>query len=250
VTLHGSDVRLARSPLARFLMRRVLRRSSGVTAVSHWLAGEAVRIASVGTPLIAPMPVETDLFRPANAPRDGLLFVGKLDAQKGLHVLLDAMTLLPERITLTVVGGGAQADRLRAQADLLGLGTRVRWCGMRTQPELPAYYSRAKLVVAPATEPEGLGLVVAEALLCETPVIASDLGGLRDLVEDNQTGRLVRHSDPAQLALAISAAEEAPEVLKRWGEEGRRRVLARFTPAASAVAYGAIYEDLLRAARS
>lgn len=246
-TLHGSDVRFARGTVARALMSRVLARSARVTAVSQWLADEAARLGGIDAPRVAPMPVETDMFTPSDTPRDGVLFVGKLDDQKGPHVLLEALAQLPSRISGTFVGDGPNAQMLHARAAALGVAGRVRWCGALPQEALASYYRAARVVVAPATEAEGLGLVAAESMLCETPVIASKLGGLPDLVEDGVTGRLVPPSDPKALAAAIETSLASPERLAQWGKTGRARVLDRMSPAACAATYRAIYEEVASA---
>jgi glycosyltransferase involved in cell wall biosynthesis len=242
-TMHGSDVRFGVQSLpGRLLMKQTLRRSARATAVSRYLADEAERIS--GRPVVvAPMPVDAGIFTPAPESRDGLLFVGKIDGQKGLSILIDALAVLPATVSLTVIGDGVDADRCRAQAARLGVTHRIRWMGALPHDELPAHYRRAQLLVAPATEPEGLGLVGVEALLCETPVIASDIGGLRDVVEHEHSGLLVNPREPAALARAITVALGDAEQMKRWGREGRTSMLARFGPEACAAAYVNVYRE-------
>lgn len=245
-TLHGSDVRFVRSALARTLMRHVVGRAARVTAVSRWLASETQRLAGVANVTVAPMPVEVELFTPSDIPRHNILFVGKLDAQKGAHVLLEALAHMQPSITATIVGDGPDSRALHTRAATLGVAGRVLWTGALAHEALPAYYRAARVVIAPATEPEGLGLVAAEALLCETPVIASNIGGLSDLVEDGVTGRLVAANDPVALANAMESALSSPERLEQWGRAGRARVLARMSPAACAATYRTIYEEVVR----
>src|SRR4029077_386246 len=93
-TLHGSDVRLARTvAFSRPAFRHVLHRSAVVTAVSRWLASEVQQVVSAPTPVVAPMPVATDLFSPdGNGRGDRLLFVGRLNRQKGVESLLHAIS--------------------------------------------------------------------------------------------------------------------------------------------------------------
>lgn len=249
-TMHGSDVRLSsNSKPAGTMMRRTLSRSAKVTAVSRWLASEATRITGVEVTTVAPMPVDTDVFTPRTVHRDGLLFVGRLDPQKGLEVLLTALGRLPHDVSLTVVGDGSEAQRLRARAASLGVAGRVRWAGAEPQTALADYYRNARLVVAPATAPEGLGLVPIEALLCETPVIASNVGGLPDVVDDGETGRLIVPNDPDLLATTIAELLGAPDRLEQWGRAGRMRVLDRFTPKACARTYRTVYEEAVRAGK-
>jgi glycosyltransferase involved in cell wall biosynthesis len=248
VTLHGSDVRFARGFAPRRLMRKVLSRSVRTTTVSAWLANEAARLSRDTHPVVAPMPVPPGLFAPAGAGRDGLVFVGKLDAQKGPDVLLDALALLPKSVTATFVGDGPLAKSLRARTATLGLSSRVQWMGAVPHKELPPYLQRARLAIAPATAPEGLGLAAVEALLCETPAIVSSTGGLTEVVEDGVTGRVVPPLDASALAAAIEDALGDPARLSRWGREGRVRMLERYDASACAARYAAIYRDAARAA--
>jgi glycosyltransferase involved in cell wall biosynthesis len=244
VTLHGSDVRLAQGGVARRLFRAVVQRSAQVTAVSRYLADEAARLTGTRRPEVAPMPVDTRVFAPRTGPRDGVLFVGKLDRQKGLHVLLDAFASVPASCgPLTVVGDGPDASALRAQASARGLDQRIVWRGALPQPELVPLYQHARVVVLPATAPEGLGLVAVEAQLCGAAVIASSTGGLVDVVGGTPTSVLVPPSDAAALTRAITAvcALTTPTALSPR--------IAPFTPAAVAAQYAAIYTDVRDHAR-
>lgn len=249
-TLHGSDVRLARSMFPRLMMRSVLKRSARVTAVSSWLASEAARRANVPMPTVAQVPVPTDLFVPGNVPREGVLFVGKLDEQKGPAVLLEAMAKLPKHIHATIVGDGPDAHALHARAATLGIAGRVRWMGAVPHKDLTPYYQRAALFVAPATDAEGLGLAAVEAQLCETPVVASNIGGLPEVVSDNETGLLVPPGHAIALSSAIANALGNAERLAEWGREGRSRVLVRFDPRACARQYKTIYEEVTHGAHA
>ena len=206
-TMHGSDVRLTEQmPLGQKLFRAVADRSASMTAVSSWLAAGATRIDPAAKPIVAPMPVIPDLFRPAGAGEriaDRLLFVGKLSEQKGLHHLLKAMSMMRATPTLDVVGAGRVDDaHLRRMAEELGLADRVRWLPLLSQTDLAEVYRRASILVIPARD-EGLGLTAVEALLSETPVVAFRSGGLPDIVLDERTGLLIPPGDETALAGAL-----------------------------------------------
>lgn len=250
-TLHGTDVRLARSTRpAGPLFRRVMRRSAVVTTVSRFLADEACALLPTLSPVIAPMPAATELFHPpaSGSARSGLLFVGRLNAQKGLGELLEAMPRLREPATLDVVGEGPERERLIARAASLGLSERVRWHGALPQHRLPELYGAASALVVPSRE-EGLGLVAAEALLCETPVVAFRSGGLADVVEDGVSGWLVPPGDRVALAAALDRALCDPRAAATLGEQGRLRMLATFSPEGVAARYLEVYEAALAAER-
>src|SRR6266545_4238885 len=111
-TLHGTDVRLARTrPAARAACARVLRASAAITTVSTWLRDEVVAFAPdrADRIRIAPMPVDEALFSPGDEPRTELLFVGRLDSQKGAEVALRALAGLrgpAAQLPLRLVGSG------------------------------------------------------------------------------------------------------------------------------------------------
>jgi len=246
-TLHGSDIRLVNTvPGGRSMFRRVAAGSFAVTTVSSWLAAQASEINPSVTPIVAPMPVPTDLFQPAGEHvTDRLLFVGKLTEQKGLHRLLNAMKLMTHRATLDVVGAGRVDDEhLKDLAASLGLANRVTWHPLLTQAELAPMYARAAVHVMPAID-EGLGLTAVESLLSETPVVAFESGGVTDIVIDGETGVLVPPGDVAALASALDTLLDNPVHLTRLGRQGREHALATFGTDAVARQYSEIYRAAL-----
>jgi glycosyltransferase involved in cell wall biosynthesis len=245
-TFHGTDIRMARAyPAARPLFQGVIRRSAAITAVSRWLAAEAQEMTGV-MPRVAPMPVESAIFTPEpDRPRDArLLFVGRLSRQKGLDVLLAALALLPDSLSLDVVGDGEEREALAAVAKSLSLTSRITWHAAQPGSALPAFYRRAVALVVPSVD-EGLGLVAVEAQLCETPVVAFASGGLIDVVEHGVTGLLVTQREPAALAAAISALLALPDRGAALGRAGRERALAEFEPNVVARRYLDIYHTAL-----
>lgn len=246
-TMHGSDVRLARATGASHgTFRWVLGGSARTTAVSRWLAEQAHEMApSVPQPTVAPMPAATEIFFPAGTrDRDRLLFVGRLNAQKGIELLLRAMPLARTPASLDVVGDGDQLTSLRALSESSGIAAHVTFHGALSQERLAPLYRRATALVVPSRE-EGLGLVAVEAQLCETPVIAFDSGGLRDIVQHDRSGMLVSDQSPAGLASAIDALLANPDRALELGRAGRTAALSVFSPAAAAHRYRTIYRDAL-----
>jgi glycosyltransferase involved in cell wall biosynthesis len=244
-TLHGTDVRLARAVRAsRPLFTRVVGRSAAVTTVSRFLADGARSIAPMCSPIVAPMPAATELFQlpPDGSVRGGLLFVGRLNAQKGIADLLRALALVPG-VSLDVVGEGPDRGALDSLARSLAIDARVRWHGALRQEGLPALYGSAAAVVVPSLD-EGLGLVAVEASLCGAPVIAYRSGGLLDVVEDAVTGHLVEPGNPDALAGAIRATIADSARAAAMGRAGRERMLATFAPAGVAERYERIYREV------
>ena len=253
-TMHGSDVRLARAiPASHAPFRWVLRSSFTATAVSSWLANQAHEIApSLPRPVVAPMPAATQLFTPGDGDaRDTkrLLFVGRLNAQKGIEVLLRALALTRQTPALDVIGDGEDAPKLRSLAQSLGIAERVAWHAALPQERLAGFYRRAAALIMPSRD-EGLGLVAVEGQLCETPVIAFDSGGLRDIVRDGETGVLVSEPSPAALAAAIDNTLAHYERALELGRAGRRSALAAFAPETAARRYAVLYAEAVASRRT
>jgi glycosyltransferase involved in cell wall biosynthesis len=246
-TLHGTDVRLARSvAFSRPAFRHVINHSAAVTAVSRWLANEAQSVVSSPAPIVAPMPVATELFSPGGERHDNrLLFVGRLNKQKGIELLLHALARIPNReLAHDVVGDGDDREPLQGLAQALGISERVRWHGALPQPRLVDFYRRATALVVPSVD-EGLGLVAVEAQLCETPVVAFDSGGLPDIIQHDRTGVLVNDVDAGALAAALVSLLERDDRGASLGAAARLHALATFAPESVARRYADIYRSAI-----
>jgi glycosyltransferase involved in cell wall biosynthesis len=249
VTSHGSDVRLARGTLARRLCARVGAQAAEWTAVSGWLARQLTAVLGGRAVVTAPMPAATALFGPAAhtlRTADQMLFVGRLNAQKGIAELLEAMAQARREWTLDIIGDGPDREALAARAAQLGVTHRVRWHGQLPQAALAPFYRAAAAVVIPSTD-EGLGLVGVEAALCEAPVIAYASGGLTDVVKDGVTGWLVPAGDIAALAHAIDGVVDRPNKAHTCGVAGRAFALGQFSPEAVGRRYRELYDRVLGA---
>jgi glycosyltransferase involved in cell wall biosynthesis len=245
VTMHGSDVRLAqRIAPSHWFLRRVLGRAVAVTAVSQWLARTAESLVPEVDVHVAPMPVPVERFAPPtreHAARDGVLFVGRLNAQKGVADLLDALAKTSAPVRCDLVGDGPDRASLHARARELGVADRLTWHGALPGEALPALYQAAAVTVMPSRE-EGLGLVAVESQLCGTPVIGYDSGGLPDVVSPSAGGTLVAVGDIARLAAAIDRIIDSPTEASRLGEIARGHVLQLFSPQHVAARYLALYD--------
>ncbi|MFI7495266.1 glycosyltransferase [Kocuria sp. M4R2S49] len=186
---------------------------------------------SAFTPDAAPgEPRRTD-ERPPGTPGRPLriLFAGRLQALKGPHVLVDALARIRETdpglpVELDVVGVGTRCftSALRERVRELGLEDAVRFGPALPTPQLAARMRRADVVAVPSSS-ETFGLVALEAQACGTPVLATDVDGLRTAVLDGLTGRLVPDRDPGSWARAVVALAGDPDALERMGEAAARR---------------------------
>jgi glycosyltransferase involved in cell wall biosynthesis len=165
--------------------------------------------------------------------------VGRLWEPKDYPSLLEAMALLGDARSwhLAVVGDGPLRHSLNAHANHLGIAHRVSWLGIRH--DVPALMSGCDLFVLSSAW-EGFGLVVAEAMACERPVVATDCGGVREVVGD--CGTLVPPRDPETLATAIEKTLAMIQSQKEaLGQSARQRVVARYSITAMADRYLAVY---------
>lgn len=243
-TLHGSDVRIARSVSAmRPLARMVLQHSEYVTTVSKWLASDVQTFANHTKTVVAPMPVEVGQFTPSvGRSTDHILLVGRLNAQKGIAYAIRALAQMRVRATLDVIGDGPGLEEYRALADELGVGRQVVFHGHIPHDKIADFYQRAAALVVPSTD-EGLGLVAVEAQLCETPVVAFNSGGLPDVVQDGLTGVLVEPRNVSALASALDTLLSDPSVGRALGQAGRMAALAHFAPESVALRYFDLYQQ-------
>lgn len=250
-TLHGTDVRIARSvAMSRPAFRHVLQKSAAITAVSKWLAHEAQSLVSSPAAVVAPMPVATDLFSAGTqeSRKPGtLLFVGRLTKQKGVDLLLQALARLPRAISLDIVGDGDERQPLERLTGELNIRDRVRFHGARGQHDLANFYRAATALVVPSAD-EGLGLVAVEAMLCETPVVAFESGGIPDVVQHERTGLLVTDRSPEALAAAIERLLAREDRGAALGAAGRMHAVSTFAPESVARRYLDIYRTAIASA--
>jgi glycosyltransferase involved in cell wall biosynthesis len=245
-TSHGSDIRLARTTsVVKPLARRVFEQSAVVTTVSHWLADAVHEFDTHVEPVVAPMPVDTTLFTPAgDRESQRILLVGRMNAQKGVAHAIRALSVMQTPAVLDIIGSGPSIDEYRALAASLNLEERVTFHGEVPHDTLPIWYRKASVLVVPSIE-EGLGLVAVEAQLCETPVVASDSGGLPDVVHHEKTGLLVPPADVPALALALDSILADPTRAAQLGQAGRLHALAHFAPESVARRYLDLYHRAL-----
>jgi glycosyltransferase involved in cell wall biosynthesis len=174
--------------------------------------------------------------------RSGGLFVGRLSQEKGVHTLLEAWKALPQH-HLTIIGDGPESASLQRLA-----GPNVTFLGALPSDQVVSHMRRAAFVAVPSIWYEGFGLTAIEAFACGTPVIASKIGSLAELVDDGVNGLLFAAGDPAALAAAADHMLSNPEGAERLGQRARQTHARLFSPAVNLAQLEAIYEDALLAA--
>lgn len=158
-----------------------------------------------------------------------LLFVGRLRHYKGVNVLIDAMRAVAD-VHALIVGVGPMEAAWRAQAQTMGVTDRVTFLGELADADVLALYHAADFFVLPSTNrAETLGIVQLEAMACGLPVICTELGtGTSYVNQHGVTGLVVPPHDPAALSAAIQQLAARPDLRRRLGAAGRRRVEQEF----------------------
>ncbi len=264
---HGTHgARGLRYRATRFLETRALRRADAVATICEGLRGE---IVARGIPdhkvTVIANAVDRNAFRGAGAPDPALAarlglggkrvlgFFGSFYSYEGLHLLLRAVPLMQRRrsdIAVLLVGGGPQEDGLRALASELGLGCSAVFTGRVPHDEIGRYYDLADMLVFPRLSLRLTELVTPlkplEAMAQERIVVASNVGGHRELIRDRETGYLFPPDDPERLAEGVLAA---------FGDEASwpsiRAAATRFIDterswAHTVAGYAEIYDRVLR----
>jgi D-inositol-3-phosphate glycosyltransferase len=241
-----------REPLRRLRVEREIGEYADcIVAPTPWEKRQMVLLNGIPPAKVRVIPCGVDLrlFRPIPSframkflglsRRNFILFVGRIDAIKGIDVLIRAVHHLSCKrqgekgnLGLIVIGGELDADsrkesremqRLRQLVQDLNLQDRVAFWGSQRQDLLPYFYSAAQALVLPSRY-ESFGMVALEAMACGTPVIASRVGGLKYTIEDGRTGLLVPEGNPVLLADRICRVVEGNAERKMLIKAARVRV--------------------------
>lgn len=180
-----------------------------------------------------------------------ILFVGRLVERKGVEVLIQAVAEVRSRrpLRLRIVGAGEWELNLRAKVREHGLEDMVSFAGQVSSSELAMEYEAADVFVLPAIrdskgDTEGLGVVLLEAMRFERPVIASDIGGIPDIVTHGVTGLLCTPGDSMDLATSIQQLVDSPDLARNLAREGRRSAAEQFGWGAVLDKTAMVYERL------
>ncbi len=261
-TVHGGDVfDLQGSLLGRF-KRWALRRARVVTVNSS--ATEAVTRKLDPTAAISRIPMgaettpadqdRTAEIRAAHRRSGGplVVFVGRLVTEKGVGDLIRAMAIVRKthsEATLMIVGSGQDQPTFAALCAELGLNDSVVFTGWVGPDEVPSYMAAADVFVGPSKTSatgwqEGLGLVFLEAMAAGTAVIATESGGIVDIVRHEETGLLVSEESPEQIAAAIIRLHSDDDLRASLTGNGAELVHEAYTRQASARAFANLFDSV------
>lgn len=246
VTFHGWDVKAgsqtgvrmsAYERLYRRRLPKLYHAASQIICVSRSLENRAVAMGCPADKVCTKyLGVDSAFFDGDRGPVDpaSILFVGRLVKLKGVHTLIEAMSLLRSRnrsVHLTVVGEGPEGEKLKRMAEERRV--EVRFVGRRSPGEIRELLRSAAVLCAPSTTaegelPEALGLVLLEAQAMGVPVVATRNGGIPEAMEEGRTGLLAEVNSPAGVAEALEKLLSDPSLNREFGERARAFVSGRF----------------------
>jgi glycosyltransferase involved in cell wall biosynthesis len=188
---------------------------------------------------VVPNGVDTEIFRPAgkeyarnvlNLPQEKkiVLFIGALRKIKGVDYLIEAAKSFVNKNTDLYMVGRDDGLRksLEKRAEELKISGFIKFTGPVTHEEIPLWISAADMLVLPSLS-EGRPNVVLEALSCEVPVVATDVGGIPELMVEGETGYLVPSKNPVQLSEKINKLLENESRREKMGKFGRKSIIQR-----------------------
>lgn len=243
ITYHSDIVRQRRLlALYQPLLQRTLRRARRILATSPaYIESSPFLRPHAAKCRVVPLGVDPDRFASADpasvarlraltAPHPTALFVGRLRYYKGLHLLLDALSHVPD-VRLLVVGSGPEQGALQQQARDRGLDARIHWLGDLADDLLPAAHRAADFFVLPAhLRAEAFGVAQLEALASGLPCISTEIGTGTSFVNAHaETGLVVPGGDVAALAQAIRLLAEDPSLRHAYAARARQRAVDRFS---------------------
>jgi glycosyltransferase involved in cell wall biosynthesis len=259
VTTHGGDIYGMQGKFASVLKRYALRHASHTTVVSRNIRETISRKFGEEIPTeIVPMGVDSELFHPAQKSKalrekygiagPFLLFVGRLTEKKGVKYLIEAMPEVVKKfpaVILLVVGTGEQRLKLERQVHSFGIEKNVIFAGAIPNRELPAYFATADIFIGPSIQAEGgdtegFGLTFVEAAMSGCSVVATDVGGISDIIKDGETGFLVPEKDPHAIGAVLLKILQQDTSVNIVKEHTREQMVQKFDWQAIADRYAAI----------
>lgn len=262
VTVHGSDIFALKNFIFRLIQKITLKNCDVCTVNSLATETEVLkRFPEFKNKIVKiPMGVDLDKFREKKIvlkkykEEDIILFVGRLSKQKGVEYLINAMPEVLKKIKnarLLIIGEGQLKRDLEKLTRKLKLDKAIDFLGGVAQEDLVDYYNVAKVVVLPAlsdkTGTEGLGLVLLEAMATKTAVVGSNIGGIKDIIKDKETGLLSEQKNPHSLSRCIITLLEDKNLRNNVALNGQKLVKKNYSWGSISNKFSDIYKRTMKA---
>ncbi|MCP6718831.1 MAG: glycosyltransferase family 4 protein [Patescibacteria group bacterium] len=205
-----------------FLRKLVYRNAKTCIAASSAIKDYFIEIGSKDI-VVIPNGIDlrrfSNLDRKENRAKLGLdnkftiMTIARLEKVKGIRYLIQSLPLLDINYQLLIVGDGSERESLENMVKKLGLDNKVEFLGQIQNEKIPDYLIVADCSILPSLK-EGFGIVILEAIASKVPVVATRVGGILDIIEDEKTGLLVESKNPDQIAKAIYRIYSQPELAR------------------------------------
>jgi len=241
------------SPLHRWMIRFVLKKARRVLSTSKFMSGYIERLTGI-TPVVTPFGIDTRVFYPQQQERNGnTLVIGtikKMKPEYSLHTLIQAFhqvrQMLPDQpMRLLLVGDGTERGRLEQLVQESGLSPFVDFAGYQPYAEVVDYHNSLDVYVNVSLA-ESFGVSVLEASACGRPVVASDVGGLREVVQEGYSGYLVEPGNSEATAQAICKLARDPALREQMGAHGREWVKRHYSLNSSVEKMLSVYRQVTK----
>ncbi len=182
--------------------------------------------------VVIPNGVDQKEFHPTGTKkiRKSLLYLGRVDKRKGVDFLIDAIALMTERddsIKLFICGAGKDLKKLKKAVEARGLRDNITFLGFVGDHEVNEWLNKVECVVVPSIF-EGFGITVIEAMSAGTPVIATNVDGIRGIIDEGEDGLLVEYGDAESLARAIANLLEDSKLRKSFSKNGLKKIKGEY----------------------
>ncbi|RLE79812.1 MAG: hypothetical protein DRJ51_07050 [Thermoprotei archaeon] len=242
--------------LIAFPFKMIVRKVNKIIAVSRVAAKFIRTFAPKASIEVIPNGVDTSIFKPEGSRKfrerfsadPMLLYVGRLVPRKGVHLLVDAMTIISKEVPevkLVIAGSGPLYGMLIERAKIQGVSKFITFLGSVNRRDLPDLYRSSDMLIMPSIYGESFGMVALEGMASGVPVIASSTGGLKEIIIDGINGLLLRRVCAESIAEKVLELYYEPALKQRLIERGLQTVRTKYDWKIIVEDIEKLYEDLL-----
>ncbi|MEJ2280079.1 MAG: glycosyltransferase family 4 protein, partial [Candidatus Lokiarchaeota archaeon] len=283
-TLHLSQVSThtwySKNVIVRFLSKIVVRNSSGIITMTEKAKQRLYKIKYLPSKNLIPkmvigQPIDTNIFKPfsktqvaniksklcINEKTKIILFVGKITPQKGLHVLIKSLNILnrqfnKDNFKLFVIGktytikDDNYKEFLKKLIKKYDLNSKIEWLGYQSREKIIQFYNISNVLILPSIKlkkenTEAFGIVLVESMACQTPVIGSKLGGMKEIIKHIINGFLFSPNNYCELSKYINMILFDKNLEQKMGKNGRNYVINNYSFSAILNKYLDFYKSLI-----
>ncbi|MCK5211440.1 glycosyltransferase family 4 protein [Candidatus Parcubacteria bacterium] len=241
-TSHGIDVFSLRGKCFVCLKQWLVKNLDGLTAVSEALKSELIRNYKADKVRVIHNAVNIENFTPEtrqrnNIPRPALIFVGRLVEKKGVEYIIKAMPQIIKSYPachLEIIGDGPKKQSLQKLSQTVSSESNIKFLGSVSHNNIPKYLAASDIFIGPSIvaknlDTEGFGVVFIEAMACGLPIITTAVGGITDIIKNNENGFIVETKNEQAIADVVIKLLRDESLRVRLGQAGRKTVEEKFT---------------------